>query len=50
VVLKDVPPWSVAVGLPARVVKTRRPDEKLNPTDEMIAPAAVLETAVHEVA
>lgn len=25
VVVKDVPPWSVAVGLPARVVKSRRP-------------------------
>jgi serine O-acetyltransferase len=27
VVVKDVPPWSVAVGLPAKVVKSRRPAE-----------------------
>ncbi len=27
VVLKDVPPYSVAVGLPAKVVRTRTPDE-----------------------
>ena len=27
VVLKDVPPYSVAVGIPAKVIKTLRPDE-----------------------
>ena len=33
VVVKDVPPWSVAVGLPARVVKSRRPADVDEPAE-----------------
>ena len=42
VVVKDVPPWSVAVGLPARVVKSRRPAAEPSETPEP-AEAPVLE-------
>lgn len=38
VVTKDIPPYSIAVGTPARVIKTRLPQESINPTDlEMIS-------------
>lgn len=30
VVTRDVPPWSVAVGLPARVVKSRQPGSRVD--------------------
>lgn len=33
VVTKDIPPYSIAVGMPARVIKTRLPKESVNPTD-----------------
>ncbi len=33
VVTKDIPPYSIAVGMPARVIKTRLPEESINPTD-----------------
>ncbi|MEM9925402.1 MAG: acyltransferase [Cyanobacteria bacterium P01_D01_bin.50] len=33
VVTKDIPPYSIAVGTPARVIKTRLPQESINPTD-----------------
>ena len=33
VVTKDIPPYSIAVGTPARVIKTRLPEESINPTD-----------------
>jgi len=33
VVTKDIPPYSIAVGTPARVIKSRLPEESINPTD-----------------
>ena len=30
VVTKDIPPWSVAVGVPARVIRTRKEQESVN--------------------
>jgi acetyltransferase-like isoleucine patch superfamily enzyme len=30
VVTKDIPPWSVAVGVPARVIRTRKEQESDN--------------------
>ncbi len=38
VVTKDIPPYSIAVGTPARVIKSRLPEDSINPTDlEMIS-------------
>ncbi len=33
VVTKDIPPYSIAVGTPAKVIKTRLPEDSINPTD-----------------
>lgn len=33
VVTKDIPPYSIAVGTPARVIKSRLPEESVNPND-----------------
>lgn len=33
VVTKNIPPYSIAVGAPARVIKSRLPEESINPTD-----------------
>lgn len=33
VVTKDIPPYSVAVGAPARVIKSRLPEDSINPND-----------------
>ena len=39
VVTKDIPPYSIAVGTPARVIKTRLPEESINPQDLKIMAA-----------
>ena len=39
VVTKDIPPYSIAVGMPARVIKTRLPQESINPNDLKIISA-----------
>ena len=42
VVTKDIPPYSIAVGTPARVIKSRLPQDSINPADiEMIAANSV---------
>ncbi len=33
VVTKDIPPYSIAVGTPARVIKSRLPEDSVNPND-----------------
>jgi len=33
VVTKDIPPYSIAVGIPARVIKTRLPEESIKPQE-----------------
>ncbi|MCJ8280929.1 MAG: acyltransferase [Rivularia sp. ALOHA_DT_140] len=42
VVTKDIPPYSIAVGTPARVIKSRLPEESVNPKDlEMMSANSV---------
>ncbi|MEM1394487.1 MAG: acyltransferase [Cyanobacteria bacterium P01_H01_bin.150] len=42
VVTKDIPPYSIAVGTPARVIKSRLPEESVNPNDvEMMSANSV---------
>ncbi|MGB3641388.1 MAG: acyltransferase [Rivularia sp. (in: cyanobacteria)] len=42
VVTKDIPPYSIAVGTPARVIKSRLPEDSINPNDlEMISANSV---------
>jgi len=42
VVTKDIPPYSIAVGTPARVIKSRLPEDSINPNDvEMMSTNSV---------
>ncbi len=42
VVTKDIPPYSIAVGTPARVIKSRLPEDSIKPADlEMISANSV---------
>jgi serine O-acetyltransferase len=44
VVLKDVPPYSVVVGIPGKVIKTLAPKE-MKPTPEQLGPTMVRDEA-----
>lgn len=39
VVTKDIPAYSIAVGIPARVIKTRLPEESINPQELQVMSA-----------